>query len=65
MTSLQVAMKKKSIRVNCLCPAFVETPMLEQQKAEPQAAAVINHFGAITLVIISYHSFIVMMMICQ
>ncbi|KXJ24289.1 15-hydroxyprostaglandin dehydrogenase [NAD(+)] [Exaiptasia diaphana] len=44
-----VAMKTKSIRVNAICPAFVETPLLEKQKVDfPMAAGLVNHLGTVT-----------------
>ncbi|KAK3724036.1 hypothetical protein QZH41_020317, partial [Actinostola sp. cb2023] len=43
-----VAMKTKSIRVNCICPAFVETPLLEKQKVDiPMAVELVQHLGSV------------------
>ncbi|XP_031552611.1 15-hydroxyprostaglandin dehydrogenase [NAD(+)]-like [Actinia tenebrosa] len=43
-----VAMKTKGLRVNCICPAFVDTPLLEKQMEEiPVTKALVAHLGTV------------------
>jgi NAD(P)-dependent dehydrogenase (short-subunit alcohol dehydrogenase family) len=45
---LQVALKTRGVRVNCICPSFVDTPMLDKQKEEmPIIKAIVDHMGIV------------------
>lgn len=44
-----VALKTKNIRLNCICPAFVDTPLLEQQIRDiPATTMLLGKIGSVT-----------------